>query len=177
MIRSNLNLFLWGSVIVAVDIRVEPLDIAPDFLGYAFILGATIALGRIERAFATAVPLAVIALFVSIPNMSNWKGGVWDLLQLVEVALQILIVWYVCTGVMHLASTQSNAGLFQTAVQQRTLSFVAGAAAVAVGGIARFSPTLAMSLSVLVLMLGIVAGVLLLLMLRRAARELSPGFD
>ncbi len=65
---------LWGLVFVLFDIRFNSIDlILPDFIGYILIAQGLREFVTAQRAFRKARYLAILMIFLSLPNLVDWQ--------------------------------------------------------------------------------------------------------
>lgn len=58
----------WGLLFILLDIRIEVLDLLPDFIGYIFIANGLSQLSSNEGMFRKAQPFAILLIFLALPN-------------------------------------------------------------------------------------------------------------
>lgn len=162
---------LWGVLFVIIDVKLDWFDVALDIIGYFIIVGALGRLAPAAAAFGTARPFAIIAGIVSLPAMIPIEPlqPFWVL----QTVLDVFMIWYLCSGIIHLANARANAGLVMDATSVRTLNVLASTAALFVTVLAAMARDRLHYLAIPLIAFGVVVGVLTLLLLRRASAEFA----
>ena len=172
MLRNNLLLLLWGLLFIAVDIKLDELDVFFDPLGFVMTFAALNRLGAVERSFERAAALAVISAVIKLILWHDGGDGS-SFLPLADAAVYFLMLWYVITGVMQLARTQGQSELWSFAERQRKFTFIASALAAALILLAPRANRLIEVLAIPAFLFACVVLGLTLLMLLRASRQLA----
>jgi hypothetical protein len=102
---------------------VENDAIVPDFLGYLLILFACLTLGRRDAAFGVARWSAIVAGVASV--MVGASRALWP--AFVQAFFEVVLIWLLCSGVVHLEEARENAPLARAAAKARSLTVLAGA--------------------------------------------------
>jgi hypothetical protein len=169
--RTSFMMILWGFLIVAVDINVQEVDLlTPDILGYVLIGDALTRLTGVNREFDKARPYViaasavwVVSLFQLLPaRLAGIAGTVFDL----------ALMWHISTGIVQLAIERSNLDLARTATTRRTWYVVAALANIVLAAAALIAPAVVSVLIVPAVILSLTIGLLVLLVIRRAALEI-----
>jgi hypothetical protein len=174
--RAAFLQILLGAIIVTIDISLNGFDLLLDLVGYALIF---FALRQLEvddvsfrRAKACTLAGALVSLPLIAPSMRTALPG--QLLGIVETAFQLLIVWYLCTGIVRLAQACGNVPLSNFAAMDRALFTASGIATIGLGILvlsthAQFPAFVAVPLVVIDLF----AALLIALLLWKAGAEIA----
>jgi hypothetical protein len=173
MFSRQFYLIALGLVFIALDVRLGGVDVLlPDFIGYLLICIATSALQPYAQVFGGTAVCAGFALLVSLPDFINF-----DPLHVVggaRLILDVVTIWMICTGVVHLATAAGNIALARMADTLRVLNLAMAAVNVTFLVLAWLVPVFK-PFSIVLVVLSIVAGVAVILLMLRAARELPPA--
>jgi len=161
-----------GLLIIFLDIKLGAVDaILPDPVGYVFVVTALRYLSRIGADFAKALPYAVLAGLVSIPLTVSFDPH--SVLSLLNAVLEAITVWFICSGIIQLAMERGNMALVNAAETSRKLYAAAALAGLTVATLGVVSPPLAVVLLFPAVVIAFAGGILVLLLLRRAAIEMG----
>jgi hypothetical protein len=170
--RAAFMQLFWGLLIIAVDVKFEGFDaILPDPIGYVFMISALRYLSRIGSDFSKAMPYAVLAGIVSIPLTFSFDPHF--VLTLLSVVLDAVTIWYICSGIIQVAMERGNSDLVVVAETRRKWYATAALASLTVASLNVVFPELAVLLLLPVALIVFAGGVLVMLLLRRAAIEIS----
>ncbi len=183
--RRAYSQIFWGLLIDLIDFRFNGFDLLPDLIGYALILAGLTKLRPHSRGFRIAWIAAVVLLLLSALQLFGVRGEISltsgerpeaGALGLVSLALAANMVFFygICDGIR------------QSALERRRLSLAGTARSLwywnfAIGAITLFSFPFQLNyepgvlyLVFLLLALGsFMTGLLLILLVRRAGRELT----
>jgi len=186
VVESGFRRVLWGVLVVVVDVNLNGFDVFVDLVGWLMVVSGLGILRVLHPAFAKARAWAIVLALLSVLDL-GWletqyvvrqSGNVtysWDRLWPVRV-LQLLgglaVGWLVCRGVAGRAMEQALPELARRARSVGgwiVLAHVLGGVAMA---FAWQSPRNA-KIALVIIPVGLFVGLLFLLLLRRAGRELS----
>jgi hypothetical protein len=72
--KAGFNLIFWGLLFVALDIRINSIDLfLPDFVGYILIASGLGLLGRHDKWFRRARVMAIVMIFFSLTDLVEVK--------------------------------------------------------------------------------------------------------
>ncbi len=95
---NGYRLIFWGLLFILIDLRLGPLDILPDFIGYIFILNGIKSLSARETLFEKARPLAMLLIVLAFPNFM----GAWEI-NLTEGPIAVFpMVYQFVLSILHL---------------------------------------------------------------------------
>ena len=110
-----------GLAFLILDVRNDA--IVPDVLGYLLILFACGTLARRDASFRLARWSAIVA---GVASVIAWSSrALWP--SFVQAFFEIVLIWLLCSGVMHLAEAGENGPLARAAANARSLTLLAGA--------------------------------------------------
>jgi len=172
----------WGLLLVVIDFRLNGFDILPDFIGFAIIAAGLSLLVPLNPRFQTAKIMALILTVLSLVSLIELgdDGGAqgfmsgWFAFGLLVTALDIVMVWQLCGGIIDLARERGFDDLATRASTRRGLYVGLHLTTYAVILLALdVSPGDVMPLIVGLLIFAIVVVCLLMGLMLRAARELG----
>lgn len=174
----------YGMLFVVVNIRVM-VDLLPNALGYLMILSALSELRKKERSFQLGMWVSVVLSIVSIPqffkgyelNITNpvLSMNIYLVLNLLETVLQWVLLYSICEGIFKLAAMRGNGELASSIRFRGWFYFICSAL---------YMIVLPFMLNVEVTgfilfgsLFSSVAFILIILVIRRAGRELEVSID
>ncbi len=121
---TGFDKMFWG-LLFFFNFRIQGFDLLPNFVGYLFFYAGLQDLINKESYFATAkkftIPLAVLSFF-QFYQPQNHPGilfqsfnGFGILISIAVTILDLLMMYYVTTGIAELAHNHGQYGLAQTA--------------------------------------------------------------
>lgn len=122
---SPLKLVGWGFLVVFIDIRLDGLDVLPDFIGWLVAYVGVTRLRPLDSAFGTAAVAAaaeVALTAIGLVTGANILGYALDAL-----ASGVFVV-YLCTGIMQRALAGGDPGM------ARSMAMIRGTAVVITAG-------------------------------------------
>jgi hypothetical protein len=110
LVSNGYKLLLRGLVFILIDIRIETIDILPDFIGYIIIVTGLGYLINCDILFGRARTTATLLVFHSFPNFfAVWDVGI-DKIALFPMTYQLLtslvhlfMVYFILEGTCKLA--------------------------------------------------------------------------
>ena len=133
----RLGQLFWGLLFVILDVRVNGIDLLPDFLGYITVaIGAR---GLIEASdrFRMAANLSWILAILSLPNVFVPRNT-WPMLGLVNIVFDCTMMWFLLGGLIDLALARGRLDLAEQAHNRRvaylTLTCIVAIASFALRG-------------------------------------------
>lgn len=163
---------LWGMLFVFIDIRVEWFDVALDAIGYFLIVTALPPLIPASTAFGTARVFAIVAGIVSLPAMLPIQPI--QPFGTLQTLLDAFMTWYLCSGIIEMARARVKVALAMDADKVRTLNIVAYAMALYVTWMTAMAGN-SLVLVIPSVLFGLTAGILTILLLKRASVEITHG--
>jgi len=168
---------LLGIFIVAVDVWINnSYDLFLDLVGYALIFFAFRPLEQDDVSFRQARASTLVGALISVPLIapSIRRELVVQLFGIAEAAFQLVIVWYLCTGIVRLAQARGNAPLSNFAAMDRALFTTAGIVTIALGMIALSTHAQFPALVVVpLIIINLFAALLITLLLWKAGAEMA----
>lgn len=143
-VRRGFTRIFWGLLFVALDIWLNHIDIIlPDFAGYIIIVSGLGMVLPLHRRFVTARTLALIMIPLSLTDLIElqqplhhrgeitYSDLVLTLLTITGMILGLLVVWYLCTGILEVAQSAGKRDLAAVARTRRNLYTVVSLVALA----------------------------------------------
>ena len=96
-----------GLIIVAVDVRIDGIDVVTDALGWVVTLVALVSLAGLHPGLRLAAVAAAVGLAAWAAN--PWLGVDQDAAAVAETVAQTAVVFAVCTALMHLVPDKRTA--------------------------------------------------------------------
>ncbi|WP_256124111.1 hypothetical protein [Paenibacillus chitinolyticus] len=140
-------------------------------------------LGKREQAFRIARGFAIPLIFLSLPNEINLGGApvtdqpfsfFWFSLGLVNSALLLAFIYYLCTGIISAAARSSLPELAQSAHIRRSVFLAVTGATLILSPLALNMPEAWQYLLIALGIIGFLSGISIILLLRRAGQLLGP---
>jgi hypothetical protein len=171
---------LWGVLFVAVDVNVSffsaVFDVVPDLIGFLLIVFALQLLEAEDVNFRTVRIYAILGAVTSVLLILPFlPAELRQLVGMMQTLWEVLIVWYLCTGIMRLAEVRGDARLSGFAAANRVLYI--GMAMINVGVravVLIFSVHVPAIIVVILVALNLIIAFLVMLLLWQAAAELAP---
>jgi hypothetical protein len=186
--QRGLRQVFWGLFLAFFDVRLANVDMLPDFLGYIILARAFAQLRAAHPAFRVAEWLAIPLIVLSTASLVEWPDmppellGASRLLAFADSALDLAMIWMLCDAIGSMARAAGLERLAASADTRRLLYLasvglgwmlaLAAQALVRDPGAAGLG---SMAVAIPAAAFGIVVLVLMLLLVRRAARELQPA--
>jgi hypothetical protein len=170
-ISTRFWLIFWGLVLVIVNINIFGIDILPNFIGYILVAVGCAGLSSISRRFSTASVLSWILTAVALIALLDYMmpHGVTTGLELLSVAVECAMMWFLLGGVMELAAARQRTDLSERASQCR-IAYVVLRCLAALAGVVG-GPAIVMGVVVVVCIVTLL--ILILHLLYRAKHELA----
>ncbi len=170
-----LHLF-WG-LLFLIDIRFNGFDVLPDVIGYVLFFLGFLNLESKSRHFHLAKNMSLFMIVLSVASLViTWASpGSWlfnYLYQLVEVILNLYIVFHMCYGISELAGRKGFHAFQNKAIQRWRWYFSVVVAAFIVVLFAPLLPFLGIVLGALLLIAMVVIYILMMLLTREAEQVL-----
>lgn len=131
MVRLGYTNIFWGFLFIMFNVRIQGIDILPDFVGFILLLFGFIKLNQSTRivafryAFGFSVPLLALSFLTLYQPPGNGIGGpsqVSVFITMLVVLLSISMMVAFCTGTRLLAERSLNSELARIA-QKRALQY------------------------------------------------------
>lgn len=118
MYSSAYNRIFWGYLLVLLDLRIQTLDIIPDFIGFMMIFVALGTLAAQHEDYGQARPFALILIFFSLVELFQLpqtnllqtplsaQNTVLLMIGQVAAIVQLFMVYRICRAVAALAAVQ-----------------------------------------------------------------------
>ncbi|MGX4588118.1 hypothetical protein [Paenibacillus chitinolyticus] len=173
----------WGLTLVFLHFRIQSVDLLPDFIGFWMAASALGELGKQVQAFRVAHRFAIVLIFLSLPNEINLGGALvtnqefsflWFSLGLVNSALLLAFIYYLCTGIISVAARSSLPELAQSAHIRRSVFLAVTGATLILSPLALNMPEAWQFLLIVLGIVGFLSGISIILLLRRAGQLLGP---
>ncbi|EPD88183.1 hypothetical protein HMPREF1207_02357 [Paenibacillus sp. HGH0039] len=173
----------WGLTLTFLHFRIQSVDLLPDFIGFWMAASALGELGKREQAFRIARGFAIPLIFLSLPNEINLGGApvtdqpfsfFWFSLGLVNSALLLAFIYYLCTGIISAAARSSLPELAQSAHICRSVFLAVTGATLILSPLALNMPEAWQYLLIALGIIGFLSGISIILLLRRAGQLLGP---
>ena len=163
---------LWGFMLIFFHIRINGFDLLPDVLGYIIVIIGLGMLasssGKFETAKWIAIPLAVLSIF-TIYVVEGDTNNVFNLFGLLYGALQIMLVYFICMGIIDVSMKNNEQEMAELARSRWTLYLVMSIAALASFILLFIAPIL-----IIAAMIGsLIAWILFLVLLNKAHADLD----
>lgn len=117
MHRSFSQIF-WGLLLVILDLKINRIDLLPDFIGYTFVALGCGTLGSISRRFDTASKLNWILVIAAIWALLS-AGRFPVAIKYVYATLDCLMIWFLMGGIIDLSISRSRSDLAVSANNRR----------------------------------------------------------
>ncbi|RYC13664.1 hypothetical protein [Nocardioides zhouii] len=98
---TPLGMVVAGLVLVVVDFRYNGLDLVPDLVGWAVVLGGLVKLLTRSRWFTAAAIAASGGIAIGLPLLVAESGR---LLSAVESVVMVIVVFGTCSGIRDVAA-------------------------------------------------------------------------
>ncbi len=185
MIRTGFNRVFWGTLIVAIDVSLNDFDVLVDLVGWCIVVAGLGRLRGLRSGFATARGWALLATALSIfdlglidtvevvrtsGNVTITMDKLWPV-RVVQFVVTIMVGWTICRSCAVRADAQGLSELARVA-RSRGM-WIVGVSVV--GALVTWGAWLVPDAAMLAFPLipvALVVGLLFLLLLRRAGREL-----
>lgn len=92
----SLRLWVWGVLLVVIDVRIDGLDVAPDPLGWVLVVAGTAPLARVHAGFAWSSGAAALGALTSVLGALDVVDD--GSAQLVSTVLEVTAVFATCTA-------------------------------------------------------------------------------
>ncbi|HEX8242272.1 MAG TPA: hypothetical protein VF541_02205 [Longimicrobium sp.] len=171
MIRTAFTTIFWGLVMTVVDVRINSLDLVPDFIGYLLVFSGLRQLAPLHAGFGAARTSALAMVVLSLPNLIGVES---PLLNVIVIVGDLLIFWPACTGINALASAAGNGSLADAALTRRNLQALISAIALLGEVPARAHSALVRPFLFPLVIFVLAVLFLMLHLMWRAAAELAP---
>lgn len=172
MIQKSFMRIFWGLLFIILDININDLDlILPDFFGYILIYTALASLEQLHPRFGKAKPYAAAMVIVSLAEMLHINP--LSVLRILEIILNLLMIWHICTAISEVALERSNNSLSDMATKRRTLYMVVSLTQLIVAAIVLVAPELIGVIAVPLIVFTLTAVLLVMMLMRRASLEIS----
>jgi hypothetical protein len=119
MLKRFLQIF-WGLFLVIVDLKINHIDILPDFVGYIFIALGCGGLTEVSRKFATAQTASWILAALAVLKYVPMDRDITAVLSFVRLVADCAMMWFLLGGVMELAAHNERLDLFNRAASCRS---------------------------------------------------------
>ena len=105
----------WGLLFVILDVKVNRVDVLPDFLGYILIALGCGGLASVSRRFNTAQTLSWVLAGLGVLSYVSIPGDAATFFSLARLAVDCAMMWFLLGGVMDLAADRQHPDLFSRA--------------------------------------------------------------
>ncbi|MHC4441407.1 MAG: hypothetical protein ACYTBZ_02175 [Planctomycetota bacterium] len=179
MARDGFMKIFWGFLLVFLDFRFNRFDIFPDFLGYILITWGLSILAPMHQRFDKAKIYAGIMIVFSLIDLVQIKAKgeaefILFLINTMQIILNLIMVWNICQGIIELANTAQNQNLAEKANFRRNLYMAVMIIVLCCCTFTLFTGDIETLLAIPLVILGLIAMILIVELMLRAAREL-PG--
>jgi len=172
MIQKSFMRIFWGLLFIILDIKLNDLDlILPDFIGYILICTALASLEQLHPRFGKAKLYAAAMVIVSLAEMLRINP--FSVLRILEIVLNLLMIWHTCTAIREVALERSNISLSDTATKRRTLYMVVSLTHLLVAATVLVAPDLVVTIAVPLIIFTLTAVLMVMMLVRRASMEIS----
>jgi hypothetical protein len=107
---------LVGLLLIFLDLRLNGFDVLPDFVGYALVALGCGGLGDCSHSFLTAQKLSWI---LAVVDVAGYFVPRHLLLAAIILALNCSLIWFLCGGIIELATRRNRADISQRAMGVR----------------------------------------------------------
>ncbi len=123
--QGALSLIFWGLLMSFFDFRINGLDLIPDTIGVILVLRGLSRLKEVNRCFAAAISLYGILLPMSVFDDLSWpifgSGFFAILVAFVFFVLDLVALYYLCSGIAGFAALSGLEDLSRTIMQRYTI--------------------------------------------------------
>ncbi len=117
-IATSLGRVFWGLLLVILDIRLNHLDLLPDFIGYILVAVGLGGLTGLSDRFEAARTCAWVLVPISVAALVPW-GELGLILGLIPLGLNCAMMWFLLGGIMDYTAAQGRPDLAERASNRR----------------------------------------------------------
>jgi low temperature requirement protein LtrA len=166
----------WGLLLVILDLRINRIDILPDFLGYILVALGCGGLTSFSRDFSTARTLSwILVAFALVGYVLH--GSAATVFGILNLAVDCAMMWFLLGGVMELAMARQRSDLSERASNRRIAYVVVMCLATLASLVAQGSRELAVVMVVVLVICILPLLFLILHLIHRAKHELTGDHD
>lgn len=185
---SGFSLLFWGLLLLFPPLYIKGIDILPDFIGYILIFRGLQYLVSESKYFVMARKISFPLIVLSLINIYNFQyhydlfvsiSYVLDIIKAIVLALNIYLVYNLCSGTIELAEARDNDYMANTVKQRWYVYLGAGVVFIVLSLLSffPFSGELAAKLQVLfwiVYLIYLFAFLIIVTAMYKMKKELSP---
>jgi hypothetical protein len=116
--KLRFSQIFWGLLLVIVDIRINRLDLVPDFIGYILVAIGCAGLATVSRQFSTASNLSWVLLGFNLLSFLL-RGHAFTAFGILNLAVDCAMMWFLLGGVMDLAAAKNRPDMVERASSRR----------------------------------------------------------
>ena len=115
---THIRCIFWGLLLVILDFNINQFDLLPDFIGYILVAVGSHGLVVASRHFIVARNSCWALVVLSLVELLM-QGDVGILLEIIHLAANCIMMWFLLGGFMGIAITYNRQGLAEKASHRR----------------------------------------------------------